>query len=114
MSASNRLEYSRMHLSKKQENGSKQRETFATFLIGEIKPVTEIFIIMIERYTIKFAPAVSQKELEKKMLEEKLTEEDEKQIHLLRVRIEVIGDISDLKKLSELLKQLHKPAASEA
>lgn len=57
---------------------------------------------MIERYTIRFGPAVSQKELEKALNEGK----DAPHIHKLRTRIEFIGDFSDIKKLKETLIQL--------
>ena len=63
---------------------------------------------MIDRYTIKFAPAVSQKELEKLLL---MTSEPERQhadLHKLRARIEFIGDFSDIKKVKETLIQLSK------
>ena len=59
---------------------------------------------MIERYTIKFGPAVSQKELEKALNENG----DLSKAHHLRTRIELIGEAEDIKKLSELLKQLSK------
>jgi hypothetical protein len=62
---------------------------------------------MIERYTIKFGPALSQKELEKALHEPGL-ENDEaiKRVNKMKARIEVIGDFEDIKKLKELLKQL--------
>ena len=59
---------------------------------------------MIERYTIKFGPAVSQKELEKALHEDG----DLSKAHHLKARIELIGEAEDIKKLSELLKQLSK------
>lgn len=60
---------------------------------------------MIERYTIKFGPAVSQKELEKAIHEGALENAD---VHKMKARIEVIGDFEDIKKLSELSKQCRK------
>ena len=57
---------------------------------------------MIEHYTIKFGPAVSQKELEKALHEDG----DLKNAHHLKAKIELIGEAEDIKKLSELLKQL--------
>jgi hypothetical protein len=57
---------------------------------------------MIERYTIKFGPAVSQKELEKALHEDG----DLSKAHHLKARIELIGEAADIKKLSGLLKQL--------
>jgi hypothetical protein len=59
---------------------------------------------MIERYTIKFGPAVSQKELEKALHENG----DLSKAHHLKARIELVGEADDIKKLAELLKQLKK------
>jgi hypothetical protein len=59
---------------------------------------------MIERYAIKFGPAVSQKELEKALNEGK----DAPQIHKMKARIEMIADFEDLKRLSEVLKQMSR------
>jgi hypothetical protein len=60
---------------------------------------------MIDRYTIKFGPAVSQKELEKA-----LHEDGETPSHVpltkFRARIEFIGEFSDIKKLQQALKEL--------
>lgn len=61
---------------------------------------------MIERYTIKFGPAVSQKELEKAL--HALNPSELPDLSKLRARIELIGEIEDVKKLSELLKQLSR------
>jgi hypothetical protein len=63
---------------------------------------------MIERYTIKFGPAVSQKELEKALNEAKHPD-DLKKFRQVKTRIELIGDIEDVKKLSDLLKNLASP-----
>lgn len=56
---------------------------------------------MIERYTIKFDQAVSQKELEKA-----LHESGDMQIHAtlnkFKARIEFIRDFDDVKKLAEV------------
>jgi hypothetical protein len=62
---------------------------------------------MIERYTIKFGPAVSQKELEKIINtgEGKFHPDDLKK---MRARIEFIGDVEDVKKVSEMLKELSR------
>jgi hypothetical protein len=60
---------------------------------------------MIERYTIKFGPAVSQKELEK-ALHEATDPEVLKKLHKMKARIEVVGDFDDLKKISDLLGRL--------
>jgi hypothetical protein len=57
---------------------------------------------MIERYTIKFDPPVSQKELEKALREDG----DLSKAHHLKARIELIGEAEDIKKLSDLLQRL--------
>jgi hypothetical protein len=57
---------------------------------------------MIERYAIKFGPAVSRKELEKALYEEGGLSK----AHHLKARIELIGEADDIKKLSALLKSL--------
>jgi hypothetical protein len=63
---------------------------------------------MIERYTIKFAPAVSQKELEKALNDPTVHGEVEvsKRMHKLKARIELIGEIEDVKKITDVLKSL--------
>jgi hypothetical protein len=60
---------------------------------------------MIERYTIKFGPAVSQKELEK-ALNEATSPEELRKLHKMKTRIEFIGDIEDVKKIGDALKSL--------
>lgn len=60
---------------------------------------------MIERYTIKFGPAVSQKEMEK-ALDEGADDATLERVHRMKARIELIGDFNDVKKLKELLAQL--------
>jgi hypothetical protein len=60
---------------------------------------------MIEHYTIKFGPAVSQKELEK-ALYEATTPEDLKKLHKMKARIEFIGDLEDIHKLQQTIKEL--------
>ena len=62
---------------------------------------------MIERYTIKFGPAVSQKELEK-ALNEDAPLDYFKKANKHKVRIELIGDIEDIHKLQQTLKELSK------
>lgn len=62
---------------------------------------------MIEHYTIKFGPAVSQKELEK-ALHENGDPATVPELHKMKARIDVIADFADLKQISELLKQLTK------
>jgi hypothetical protein len=60
---------------------------------------------MIERYAIKFGPAVSQKELEKKLNE--ITNPDElKELRKMKARIEFVGDIEDIHKLTQMLRSL--------
>jgi hypothetical protein len=49
---------------------------------------------MIERYTIKFGPAVSQKELEKALHESRDTPAH--QLNKMRAGTEVVGDFEDL------------------
>ena len=60
---------------------------------------------MIERYTIKFGPAVSQKELEK-ALHESADTPIQPQLHKMKAKIEIIADFEDLKRVSELIKTL--------
>jgi hypothetical protein len=81
---------------------------------------------MIERYTIKFGPAVSQKELEKALHEPMFTTDEPtaevkqgdsivvtaraSRLHAFKARIEVICDFEDLKKLSEILREMKEGA----
>ena len=60
---------------------------------------------MIERYTIKFGPAVSQKELEKALNEAKHPD-DLRKFHQVKARLEFIGDIEDVRRISDLLRSL--------
>jgi hypothetical protein len=62
---------------------------------------------MIERYSIKFGPAVSQKELEKALHEDG----DLSKAHHLKARIEFIGVAEDIKKLKHLLDELSRAAS---
>jgi hypothetical protein len=61
---------------------------------------------MIERYTIKFGRAVSQKELEKALDELGDTPLDSGGLHRMKARIEIIADFGDLKKISEFIQRL--------
>lgn len=61
---------------------------------------------MIERYAIKFVPAVSPKELEKILFESGETLAQVPDLKKMVARIEFIGDFDDLKRISELLKRL--------
>ena len=62
---------------------------------------------MIDRYTIKFGPAVSQKDLEKALNDPTISGETavSQQMHKMKARIEFIGDFEDVKKFSDLLKE---------
>lgn len=60
---------------------------------------------MIDRYTIKFGPAVSQKELEK-LLHENTAPATIQQVHKIKAQIEISGDPQDLKEVLGLLKHL--------
>jgi hypothetical protein len=62
---------------------------------------------MIERYTIKFGPAVSQKELEKELNESGDISVIPK-LNQMKARIEIVGDFEDLKKVVTFIKQLQK------
>jgi hypothetical protein len=66
---------------------------------------------MIERYTIKFGPAVSQKELEK-ALHNPEAEAQLPDMRKLRVRIEFIGELEDIRKVSDFIRPLAKKALS--
>lgn len=63
---------------------------------------------MIERFTIKFGPAVSLKELEKALHESDhtLLGFPVANLHKVKARIDVIGEFEDLKKLKGLLESL--------
>ena len=60
---------------------------------------------MIERYTIKFGPAVSQKELEK-ALNEATDPAVLTKLHKMKARIEIIADFEDLKRIKQVLADL--------
>jgi hypothetical protein len=62
---------------------------------------------MIQRYTLKFAPAVSQEELRKKL--EAITDYDPVELdrlHKMKARIEFIGDFEDIRNVKEKIKEL--------
>ena len=62
---------------------------------------------MIERYTIKSAPAVPPKEILKKLEEIKDGDTEAlRKLQHLKLRIEVICEAADYKKISDLLKDL--------
>ena len=58
---------------------------------------------MIERYTIKFTPAVSQKELEKALHEDSGGIPKVPDLNKVRARIEIIADFEDLKFIRQML-----------
>ena len=58
---------------------------------------------MIERYTIKFGPAVSQKELEK-ALREGVDSLKIQGLHKLKVRIELVCDYKELHTIDEFIR----------
>ena len=62
---------------------------------------------MIERYTMKFAPAVSQKDLEKALHESGETPTTPPYIRKMRARIKFVGDFEDVKNVSDMLKRLN-------
>ena len=59
---------------------------------------------MIERYTIKFGPAVSQKELEK-ALHEGIDSPQIQGLHKLKARMEIICDYKDLHTIDAFIKK---------
>jgi replication initiation and membrane attachment protein DnaB len=62
---------------------------------------------MIERYTIKFAPAASHKELMKKLHEtQELDPEQLKKLAQVKVVIEAICDPEDLRTITKTIKGL--------
>jgi hypothetical protein len=64
---------------------------------------------MIERYTIKVAPAVSHKDIIKTLESTREYDAEQlKKLQHLKIRIEIIGEAPDLKKVSDLLKELAK------
>lgn len=65
---------------------------------------------MIDRYTIKVNPAVSQKEIIKALNESKSLKDIE-HLHKLKAKIEIIGSGEAVEKVLALLKELSKPKA---
>jgi hypothetical protein len=64
---------------------------------------------MIDRYTIKINPAVSHADLVKKLDEMKEFDPEEvRKLHALKVRVEAICGAEDVKRLTDLLKELAK------
>jgi Mn-dependent DtxR family transcriptional regulator len=64
---------------------------------------------MINQYTIKFGPAVSQNELEKALSEGI----DAPHIHKLKARIELVLDYKDLRTIDEFIKHTRKMDSEE-
>jgi transcriptional regulator of NAD metabolism len=60
---------------------------------------------MIDRYTVKVNPAVSQKEVVK-LLNDGKSVKDLAHLHKLKARVELIGSPEDVEKLVALLKEL--------
>lgn len=67
---------------------------------------------MIERYDIKFGPAVSQKELEKALIAE-LDSPKIPHLHKLTVRMELICDYKELRTIDEFIKHLWEMNSGE-
>ena len=65
---------------------------------------------MIDRYTIKFGPAVTQKELEVALHGEPGTRNDATltQLHKMKARVEFVGDFKDVKRVSDSIKLIKK------
>lgn len=62
---------------------------------------------MIERYTLKFGPAYSQKEPEK-ALNDGIDPPSIPNPHKMKARIEFIGDLDDVKRMKDFQKQYAK------
>jgi hypothetical protein len=64
---------------------------------------------MIERYTIKVAPAVSHKDIIKTLESAKEYDAEQlKKLQHLKVRVDVICEAAELKKISDVLKELSR------
>jgi hypothetical protein len=62
---------------------------------------------MTERYTIKVVPAVSQKDIIKTLEATKEYDPEQlKKLQHLKMKIEVVGEAGDYKKICDLLKDL--------
>ena len=65
---------------------------------------------MIDRYTLKFAPLYSPKELIAKLDEVKDGDSAGiAKLQMLKVKIEIVCDAGDFKKISDILKELANP-----
>jgi hypothetical protein len=64
---------------------------------------------MIDRYTIKINPAVSHADLVKKLDEMKdFNPEEMRKLHFLKVKVEAVCEAGDLKRITDLLKELSR------
>jgi hypothetical protein len=64
---------------------------------------------MIDRYTIKMAPAVSRKDIMKNFdAGTGLTPDQTNQLTKVKAKVEIIGDYADMEKLRDLLNHLSK------
>lgn len=67
---------------------------------------------MIERYTLKFAPAVSQEELRKKL--EAISDYDPKEfdrLHKMKAKLEIVCNFADLRELRNFLEHARQTQA---
>jgi hypothetical protein len=55
--------------------------------------------------TIKFGPAVSQKEMEKRLFDDSTTSDDLKTLRKIKARIELVADIEDIKSVAAFIKK---------
>lgn len=64
---------------------------------------------MIDRYTLKVHPAVSHADLMKKLDEMKEFDPEEmRKLHYLKLKVEVVCEAGDLKRIGDLLKELSR------
>jgi hypothetical protein len=61
---------------------------------------------MIERHTIKFVPAVSQKDLKKALHESGETPASLPDLSKMKAQIEIVGEFTDFKEVMRLIEQL--------
>jgi hypothetical protein len=64
---------------------------------------------MIDRYTIKASPAVSHKEILRKLSEGKTLPANElENLSKVKAKIEVVGDYADIEKIRDLISTISK------
>lgn len=84
--------------------------------LGYQRDKAEAFVILeiiIERYTIKAAPAVSHKEIMKQFESGAgITPDRTNELTKVKCKIEAIGDYEDMEKLRDVLKELAKKPGS--